>query len=318
MPILKKNLLINDVKEFIINNKNNYLLENELLDYYEEYGKKNKYEFSYVTFESEKKKLIFPYTLDKNSNLDFFGMPAIFFCQVNIIIFNNDLKKFFEKLRSNKKIIFNLKIEKNFNDLQLLLSQAKKNEEIYEESFIDLKLSDKEIFKQFSKGHRYEINRNTNFEYKIIDWNNYKKNQILEMMNLHETVSGKITRSKKSWMINEEMILKKKGFLVFVTHLKKLISSSFFFKNNFSSIYFSSCTIRDYFLKTGITHKTIWQAIQYLKKNNCYYLHLGRTKTYFASHENIKERNIEKFKNSFGGIKKIYLKTFLTPETFQN
>jgi hypothetical protein len=47
-------------------------------------------------------------------------------------------------------------------------------------------------------------------------------------------------------------------------------------------------------------------------------LHLGRTKTYFASHENIKERNIEKFKNSFGGIKKIYLKTFLTPETFQN
>ena len=59
--------------------------------------------------------------------------------------------------------------------------------------------------------------------------------------------------------------------------------------NNFSSIYFSSCTIRDYFSKTGITHKTIWYAIKYLKKNNCKYLDLGRSKTYHVSQENIKE-----------------------------
>ena len=88
--------------------------------------------------------------------------------------------------------------------------------------------------------------------------------------------------------------------------------------NNFSSIYFSSCTIRDYFVKTGITHKTIWYAIQYLKKNNCNYFHLGRSKTYFTSVENIKERNIEKFKHSFGGIKSLCLKTSSIPEAFEN
>ena len=291
MSVPKKNLPIHEVKKFISNYKNNYLIEDELLDYYKEYGKEKNYEFFYNIFEFQKKKLFLPYTLDKNNNFDYFGMPINFFYDDNISIFSNDLKKFFKKLKIDSEINFKFKIKKNLNSLQLLLSEIKKNEEIYEESTIDLNLKNEEIFKQFSKGHRYEINRKTRLKYKIIDWTNYKKDQILEMMKLHESVANKKTRSKKSWIINENMIQNKKGFLIFVSDNGKVISSSFFFMNNFSSIYFSSCTIRDYFSKTGITHKTIWYAIKYLKENNCKYLDLGRSKTYHVSHENIKERN---------------------------
>ena len=318
MSFLKKNLLIDEIKNIIPNCKNNYLIEEELLDYYAEYGKEKKYNFFSTIFETKESKLFLPYTIDKSNNCDFFGSPINFFYQKNISTFNDDLINFFKKLNFNKQLILNLKIEKNLNNLSRILSQIKKNEEIYEDTTIDLKLTNKEIFKQFSKGHRYEVNRKTNLEYIILDWTNYKKEQILEMMSLHEVVSNKKTRSTETWMINEKMIMNKKGFLIFVFDQKKIISASFFFMNNFSSIYFSSCTIRDYFVKTGITHKTIWYAIQYLKKNNCNYFHLGRSKTYFTSVENIKERNIEKFKHSFGGIKSLCLKTSSIPEAFEN
>ena len=295
MTIPINNLPFNEIKKFIANYKNNYLIEDELLDYYKEYGKEKNYEFFLTTFEFQKKRLFLPYTLDKNNNFDYFGMPINFFHDHNISMFRDELIKFFENLKINRQITFKFKIEKNLGNLQLLLSEIKNDEEIYEESSIDLNLTNEEIFKQFSKGHRYEINRKTKLKYQIVDWTNYKKNQILEMMMLHEFVANKKTRSKESWIINEKMITNKKGFLVFVTDNEKVISSSFFFMNNFSSIYFSSCTIRDYFSKTGITHKTIWYAIKYLKKNNCKYLDLGRSKTYHVSQENIKERNIEKF-----------------------
>ena len=61
------------------------------------------------------------------------------------------------------------------------------------------------------------------------------------------------------------------------------VSASFFFNNQITSSYFSSCTIRDYFIKTGITHKTIWLAVKYLKEKNYRYLYLGRTKTYYSN-----------------------------------
>ena len=318
MTFVKKILSTDEIKNFISNYENNYLIEDELLDYYCEYGKEKNYTFFNILFQSKESNLFLPYTIDKNYHCDFFGTPINLFCKKDISEFSDDLKKFFEKLSFKKKLIFNFKIKKKLDNLSKLLSKIKKNEEIYEDTIIDLKLSDREIFSQFSKGHRYEVNRNTNLKYSILDWTNYKKKQILQMMNLHEFVSNKKTRSTKSWLINEKMIINKKGFLIFVMDQKKIISASFFFMNNFSSIYFSSCTIRDYFIKTGITHKTIWHAIRYLKKNNCCYLNLGRSKTYFTSSENIKERNIEKFKHSFGGIKNLYLNTSHLPETFKD
>ena len=80
-----------------------------------------------------------------------------------------------------------------------------------------------------------------------MDHNNYKKNEIFKMMKMHEIVSGKKTRSLKTWKINEEMILNKKGILIYVEYKKEIISYSFFYLNSITCSYFSSCTVREYF-----------------------------------------------------------------------
>ena len=163
-----------------------------------------------------------------------------------------------------------------------------------------------QIFNQFSKGHKYNVKKD-DLNYRIIDKDNYVKENILEMQKLHEIISMKKTRSNNSWLINEKMILEGKAFIIQVKHNKKLISSTFFFHNNYECIYFSSCTIRDYFKKYFISHKTIWLAIEYSKKINLSIFKLGRSKTLETKKKiSQKEINIEKFKNSFGGNKVCY------------
>ena len=129
------------------------------------------------------------------------------------------------------------------------------------------------------------------------------------MMNLHYSVANRKTRSDQSWLLNEKMILNKKGFLVKVTSKNQTISYSFFFHNHIDAAYFSSCTNREAFkFFNNISHKTIWKAIEYLKKIKCVSLSLGHTNTLFSDNKIISERsNIERFTASFGGNEQIYI-----------
>ena len=136
-------------------------------------------------------------------------------------------------------------------------------------------------------------------------------NDIIDMMNMHHVVSQKITRSKETWLLNGEMIKNNNGFVIKVIYKKKIISFSLFFFNNEEAIYFSSCTDRKYFKDfINITHKSIYHSINYLKKNGCKKLTLGECKTIYSSEDvTQKEKNIQKFKSSFGGD--IYINFYL-------
>ena len=128
------------------------------------------------------------------------------------------------------------------------------------------------------------------------------------MMELHKEVAGKKTRSLETWLENEKMILQNKGFLVCALFKDKIISYSFFFHDKLSCIYFSSCTDREYFSHAGITHNSIWCAIKYLKQIGCKYFSLGDVKTLYSKDIiSDKEKNIERFKRSFGGLTKTYI-----------
>ena len=105
------------------------------------------------------------------------------------------------------------------------------------------------------------------------------------------------------------MILDNKGLLIKVSENKKLISYTFIFFNKENSIYFSSCTDRNMFkIYKNISHKVIWQAIQYLKLANCKKFYLGVTKSiYSKSLISDKEKSIDLFKSSFGGDKNYFI-----------
>lgn len=236
-----------------------------------------------------------------------------------------DLSIFYEDQYIYEKFIIQIKkfcFEKKINSIlfkektdESKISQILKKNFLYIdyigiENTIILEQNIETIFSNFSKGHKSAIKiKYDNLTYELIDSKNYKQNEILEMMNMHEVVSGKKTRSKETWFINEEMILKDKGALVRVKDNTKTISFSFFFFNQEEAIYFSSCTLRDNFKKyKNISHTSIWEAIKYLKSRNCKRLLLGNCKNIYS--KNIldkKSESINLFKSSFGGKKNYYV-----------
>jgi len=302
-----------EFKELIENNLNKFSISDthlclDYINYLIEYNSVNTYEDLSFILEHRNTKIFCPLTLQENKGmkvLNFFGRP---FSLGGDNIDDNCTEEAI-------KILKNIISEKGIYKIDLLINKGTLPNEylstlnkdsiskISHQKFIQLDTNINEIKAKFSKGHRYLVNREfESLKYKIIDHNNYK-GEIYKMMELHLQVSGKITRSEKSWALNEKMILNKKGFLISANYAEKIISFSFFFHNNGLSEYFSSCTDRNYFKQfNNITHKSIFLAIQYLKNKNCKYLTLGETKNLYSEKVlSDKEKNIQVFKNSFGG-----------------
>ena len=219
------------------------------------------------------------------------------------------IKKFL-KLQKNlvKNYTFSIGLSKNELENKTLKKINPKL--ITEQQIIDLNKTEDEIFKNFKSNLRYEINKtkkNIDIKTKIIDKNNYSKNFILEMMETHVNVSGRQTRSKETWLINEQMIMENQGFLSLVYYKSKAVSYSLFFYNHNTIYYFSSVTLREYFKLSGISHLSLWEAIKFAKQKNIKNFNLGLT-GYFYSREDCditpKEKNIAFFKSRFSGIKK--------------
>ena len=183
------------------------------------------------------------------------------------------------------------------------------------EIYIDLSLSLENIKSNFSSNLRNEIKKeysNTTFE--IIDYKNYKKDMIYEMMELHKLVAGRQTRSKDSWQQNEKMILKNRGFLTRVTVDQKVISYSFFYHNEYTCMYLSSVGLREYYkIVRNVHHKSLALAINQAKIN-CKYFFVGHVTLFDKIPISDKEKNIEKFKAKFKGINKNFVIINKLPE----
>lgn len=291
-------------------------LEPIFIDYLKKYNSiSNFLDISFI-IKKNKSILYCPITIETNSDgkkLNFFGEPFFIICE------NKDkelLSLFYKKIQDimNEKKInkINFLISKKFENFESgkIISQNSLNK-ITLIKYFDLSLDIQNIKKDFSKGHKSAIKKEYDeLEYKIIDFKNYN-NDITDMMNMHYVVAQKITRSKETWLLNGEMIKNNNGFLIKVIYKKKTISFSLFFFNNEEAIYFSSCTDRNYFKDfINITHKSIYHSINYLKNNGCKKLTLGECKTIYSSEViTQKEKNIQKFKSSFGGD--IYINFYL-------
>ncbi len=293
----------------------NVFCEKIYLEYQKEYhlnSKFNEIKLSGTNIANEK--IEYPITIETIDNakyLNSYNNP-IFLDDLNLN--QESYRKFLDELKniSKKNKIKNILFKKSFeiNDLEKKLQENKKNINLIgAESIINLNQDLKYIESKFSKGHKSALKINyENLKYKIFDKNNYQKDQIFEMMDLHKKVSGKSTRSKETWKINEKMILENKGLLIRANEGLTSISFALIFFNKDYSIYFSSCTKREKFKSyKNITHKIIWEVIKYLKIIKCKQFNLGITKTLYANNEiDQKNKNISLFKSSFGGDKKYF------------
>jgi len=301
-------IIIDEIKKY--KTTSYYFLDKLFVEYLLKYNSTSIFEDKSFIIRNNENVLYCPVTIEKKNGskyLNFFGNP--FFCiylknDINFFIsFKEKIKEIFKK---ENIVDINFVIEKNFpNDLNqnnLILNKNPFNK-ILNVKYIDLSLTDENIKKGFKKGLKYLLNKDySKLSYLIIDNTNYNK-EVLEMRNMHQEISKKITRTKDTWLINEKMILANKGFLVQVSDENHVISYSLFFNNGQESCYFSSCTYRElYRVYENITHKSIFEAIKYLKSKKCKKLTLGETKIIYSDKiVSDKEKNICMFKSSFGG-----------------
>ena len=300
-----------------INQEVSPLFDELFVSYQKNYHHDKKFSLISFSFKDNSNLIICPLTIhafNSFNELSFYGNPFEIISKnklskSNIISILNKIKEI-EKKNNVKKISFKYEIKENEVD-----HYTDKNlysvDEIYVESKIDLDNTIDDIKKDFSKGHKSSLKIvYPEISYAIIDHNNYKNKQISEMQELHFNVSKNKTRSDGTWLEMEKMVLEKKGFMIKVKNNNVLIGYSFFFHNMYSVYYFSSCILRDNFKSyKNIGHTMILEGIKYSKKNNLKYFILGRSKTLFESENksDIKVFNVEKFKSSFGGIKKYYV-----------
>ena len=264
---------LEDLEKSFLNNSK--YISHEIQENYIYYKKKyfNKSVFKNLSFQIKKSDniVICPLTLEKKeegNKINFFGEPIRIFSTKTL---DDDLNKFlidyFKELKKEYSLAdFLFKIKNNEDS-----STAEKNSyKVGGDIFINLRLELDEMKKYFDGKLRNELKKdNKDLEFVVIDSKNYQKNEILKMRDLHISVSGRETRSKDSWIANEKMILDDSGFLIKVLYKKKIISYNLFYFNKETCVYFSSCTLREYFNEVkNIGDKTIWKAIKFSKERS--------------------------------------------------
>lgn len=296
-------LQLEDIKKYIKKFKEiSYKLEKNFIRYTEIYNQNPEIRDLSFYVKTKDNTIYCPLTLfnKERPEISFYNYPIEIFSEKKI---DEELNQFLNKTLNDikkqnkvKNICFKVKKNNIINNE----NTPENLEKIVSDIYISLNLSHHEIQSNFKQSLRTILRKKyETLEYQIIDKENYKRNEIHKMREMHLIVIGKETRSKESWLQNERMILDGNAFIVKATFENKPISYSFFYFNEITCFYLSSCSLREYF-KTikNITHSSLWHAIVYAKKK-CDYFYIGSTTVYSKKKILEKEVNIDKFKKQF-------------------
>jgi hypothetical protein len=171
---------------------------------------------------------------------------------------------------------------------------------------IDLSLSKEQLYAQFDRTTKYDINKiSLEIEIAIVNYENYMISDLNDYISIHLDASGRRTRSMKTFEIMGDLILDGNAILIFACIRSKRISVTYVPYFNGRAYYGSSATLKEFDRKRGVTESMQLQIINYLKfigiktyeMGYQFYLEdikrLGITK---------KDIDISKYKRRFGGF----------------
>ena len=115
-------------------------------------------------------------------------------------------------------------------------------------------------------------------------------------MNFHREVSGRITRTDKTWDIQYRMICRGEAFALLAYFEGKIVSATFIMHSQVEAYYGVGVYDRK-LMGEGkpLTHGVLYKAIEICKSKGMKTFILGETNTFSS----IKEENIVKFKTGF-------------------
>jgi FemAB family protein len=264
---------------------------NQELDYQELYRVETNFidiDLSLIGYSNKEPVVVFPFSICSKDNilqLSSYGLPVL------APLFKDDLtNKIKEKLslifyEILQNIALNYKIEtwtsaesfsNNFHKSFWNKISTKMGDKIHEinEGYIDLTKSLEEI-------SRYHKKKNVHRNIKIAStlWTVETKNKVNfkewdEFKNLHIKVSGKQTRSNKTWKSQLEDINNNKAIAIFLYNLDKLIGGAMFRFSNTTALYATGAFDRELFPKP-VSHLAFFIAIKELKQKNIKWLKMG-------------------------------------------
>jgi FemAB family protein len=174
----------------------------------------------------------------------------------------------------------NLKIQSSFEDV------------------LSLGGSNQKIFANFKDSTRRDVNKGLElFHIEVLDAEG-GANNLERLRDLHELVSGRVTRESITWELQAQNLLNDRALLILCKEniSRELISGSYFEFNELEASYGVSATNRDYF-KTPVNHAMQWKAIEYFNSRDIEFYRLG--KRHNTGVEDLKLQNISKFKRKF-------------------
>ena len=289
-----------------------FFYNEEFLEYNTEY-EKNSYDFidiSIIILNNNKNAIgICPIFLKKNKKNSPYNISIYIPLFTKDLLYEHKYKiKCLEKIYSSiRDFAINIKIfnftcfalfnnEVNIeNTVNYLFEKAKKvtfNREIY----TNLKLSNEEIIKTINKNQFQQLSKRINkFDVKVLDktnnmiWNDFK--------NLHYEISGRKTRSDKTWDLQYENLISNNAIFLYVTDNNNKIISGAYFDISRDEANYSVSVSNHYAKKNYINSLLIFKAINILKERKVLYLRLGRYDDQKIS--DLKQININRFKLSF-------------------
>ena len=176
---------------------------------------------------------------------------------------------------------------------------------VFFERVIDLRKSKSEIFNDLSKSVKSAIKNEVLGEdtFKFVTHDSpleVREKAIRELKELHFLSSGRITRSEKTWELQESQL--EKGSLVIGMGYKqgRIVHGAMYMVANLSAFYAVSANSKE-ILGTSIAHPFIYKSMLALKTMGIEKLYMGRQHEELTRELSEKEKNIAKFKSFFGG-----------------
>ena len=157
------------------------------------------------------------------------------------------------------------------------------------------------IQKSFRKSYKSLIQKGSNYwELEIIDKSNFYEKKWQEFKALHETVSGRQTRTNSTWDIQRKSILQGNAFLVYALEPSQvMVGGGFFDFTEDESCYSTGAYVRDKY-DIPISHAIQARAVKELVKKKVKWHLLGEVKNVNLDVDvQRKEINISQFKRGF-------------------
>ena len=282
-------------------------------------------EYSFIFFKKSKAIVIMPFTISKiltkkEYEISSHGLPMlapIFSDNISLQEKKNFIETIFKIIKdlsdhlNIKKIIGceNFLDKDGISDWYLFIKKMSFKIESINEGYIDLTRSFEEIELSLRKKKiLYDVNKaknlwNTSIKYKL------SVDEWLEFKDLHKSVSGKKTRSDKTWESQFQDINNGNAFVIFIYNNKKIIGGAMYRFSNSMALYAIGAYDRSLYPKP-ISHLAHYLAINELKKNNFKWLKMGEIPNIEDyNNPSPKEVSIGLFKKKFSShifTKKIY------------